>query len=647
MHDPLEVAQRIGHRLARTARWNGEMCAWKSVPTGKRPDLMMPWQVDPTVYRGTAGVGIFLTELYGETRDPEVLRAARGALLHASNHIDSMSLRWSAYSGLVGVAYALGRLAAVSGDARAGDGARALLRRLEKTDTHMPGDIITGAAGAIPQLTQLTHIVDRGTIERLVHRLATAIQNGAVHTVEGTAWRGALTAHRPLTGFAHGASGYAYALLTAWQFCGASRYLYTALQAMLYERLAYGDADIGNWPDYRHSEFGKLVWELDAGSFQSLIRSGWEPGPYELRGMHAWCHGSPGIGFVRLRAAERLGIPWLRQEAEAAADATLRSFDVETHNWSLCHGIAGNSEFLMAAAEGLRRDDLRARVMALAADGDDAFERRGISWPSGTTESLRHDGLLIGDAGVGLHYLRLAAPHVPSVLFPPLPEEAHPSASDLTDATAYRHELMRRLFRHTSGAASNGDDFAGLLGEWDVRSSTPDLSTIVSRVRRRGSTRTNRARRQAVTRDLAYVQPRERQLSDVQLRMDELLMRPGAEIEWSRTRFRLRGHIAVHGVQSGRKRVPTAAFMVQPSVAGQGTLEELQPLSALVLDAYTSDASIDDVVSRISPYVDGGTPARLRALVEQQTRSAYVAGVLTCAPESNVGSGASSAEPVD
>ncbi|WP_337169401.1 lanthionine synthetase LanC family protein [Gemmatimonas aurantiaca] len=604
---------------------------------------MTSWQIDTSVYRGSAGIGLFLAELYGEIHDPELLRVARGALRHAVNNSGSVVLPWSAFSGIVGIVYALGRLAAVSGDGRAADDVRMLWRRLESSNTHVQGDVISGAAGAIPLLMQLEHLIDRKTIEQVVHRLGTTMQRAAVHTVSGTAWRGVPTAHRPLTGFAHGASGYAYALLAAWQYCGASRFLYTALQAILYERVVY-DRGIRNWPDFRHSEFGKLIWDFDEETSQSMVRSGWEPAPYQLHGMHAWCHGAPGIGLVRLRAAERLGLPWLWREAHAAADATSASIDRETHNWSLCHGIAGNSEFLIAAAGSLGRPDLRECVLELAAAGDETFESRGVPWPSGSADRLPDPCLLLGDAGIGLHYLRLHAPHVPSVLFPALPSPTGAAFTfEQSDAIAYRRELMRTLFRHADGLP-DGDDLDGLAGAWNVRASRPDLSTVASCVRRRRSTLTDDAARGAIARDLACVEPGERQLSDVQRRMDGFLVRPPGEILWSGTCFRLRGDIAIHGVRAERRGGRIRPYMVRPDPHGQCVAEDLTPLAALVLDAYGSAARMDDVAVRISVYVNGERRARIRALVEEQTRSAYEAGFLVCAPEPDMESAAGNAK---
>jgi lantibiotic modifying enzyme len=60
-----------------------------------------------------------------------------------------------------------------------------------------------------------------------------------------------------------------------------------------------------------------------------------------------WCYGSVGIGLTRLRAFQLLSRPQYREEAEAAIRRTIRDLDLFPNNWqpnySLCHGLAGNS----------------------------------------------------------------------------------------------------------------------------------------------------------------------------------------------------------------------------------------------------------------------------------------------------------------
>jgi len=200
-------------------------------------------------------------------------------------------------------------------------------------------------------------------------------------------------------GFAHGASGIAWALLELHAVTGTERYLETAQEALVYERSGF-NAQEGNWPDLRETPV--------------------DGEPREPGWMMAWCHGAPGIGLARLRAQRLLDDPACREEALAAIRSTTQAaeqaLDSPYSNYSLCHGLGSYGELLLLAADEL--GDARPRELAerIGRHGIDAFERERIPWPGGTTGGGDAPGLLLGNAGIGHFLLRLADPSVPSVL---------------------------------------------------------------------------------------------------------------------------------------------------------------------------------------------------------------------------------------
>ena len=86
-------------------------------------------------------------------------------------------------------------------------------------------------------------------------------------------------------------------------------------------------------------------------------------------------------------------------------------------NFSLCHGLAGNSESLLYAYETLGPDfgDLRTASLVVAQAGLDRFASTGAPWPCGT-QSMESPGLMLGLAGIGHFYLRLHDPPIRSIL---------------------------------------------------------------------------------------------------------------------------------------------------------------------------------------------------------------------------------------
>ena len=136
-----------------------------------------------------------------------------------------------------------------------------------------------------------------------------------------------------------------------------------------------------------------------------------------------WCHGGPGIALSRLTAAERLdGARRWRAEAgtglELTQETVARAIQHRAGNFSLCHGVGGNAEIL---AEGARvlggRWTRGADLAAEAAEAGLVWHAATGQWPCGAGQR-ETPGLMLGVAGIGYFYLRLAGAPAPSVLRP-------------------------------------------------------------------------------------------------------------------------------------------------------------------------------------------------------------------------------------
>ena len=80
----LAAASSIADRIVADAVWHGDRCNW----TGAVVDPALPWRLEyralePNLYDGTAGVGLFLAQLAVVNGDAAVRRTARGALRQA------------------------------------------------------------------------------------------------------------------------------------------------------------------------------------------------------------------------------------------------------------------------------------------------------------------------------------------------------------------------------------------------------------------------------------------------------------------------------------------------------------------------------------------------------------------------------------
>lgn len=203
------------------------------------------------------------------------------------------------------------------------------------------------------------------------------------------------------TGFAHGASGIAHALLRLYGHTADRGWLTTALEALRFESSFLSEAD-GNWRLHEDDRRSPLAFT-------------------------AWCQGASGMLLARLEALEHADEDWLRREARIALTTTLAAGQgIED---DLCCGNAGRAGIVEIWRRAVPGDDGRLReadapsvverfpeallyrTLAKAkGHGDFVWTRSapGLSW---------NPYLFQGAAGLGYAYLRLLAPDtLPSLL---------------------------------------------------------------------------------------------------------------------------------------------------------------------------------------------------------------------------------------
>lgn len=261
-------------------------------------------------------------------------------------------------------------------------------------------DIVSGAAGCIGSLIALHHHAQSQATLSAAIKCGEHLIAHAQRTEHGMGWT--IPKQRtPLSGFAHGAAGIAWALLKLAALTGQERFQTTALAAIAHERSLFSPEE-GNWRDLR-------VWATsDSGSKGNSKSS-----------MTAWCHGAPGIGLARLSTIRQLDDLEVRQEIETALNTTFdRGFG---HNHSLCHGDLGNLELLLQAGRVLPDGRWHAEAYRIASHVVESIARN--NYLCGTPLNVDSPGLMTGLAGIGYGLLRLAEPaRVPCLLTlePPL-----------------------------------------------------------------------------------------------------------------------------------------------------------------------------------------------------------------------------------
>ncbi|WP_020574581.1 class IV lanthionine synthetase LanL [Actinopolymorpha alba] len=330
-------------------------------------------RTDPgNVQHGAAGILAVLLEALPHVTDPTPLRAAiqraAGWLAAHQPARDPVRAVPGLYFGRSGTAWALA------------DAGRALqdpdlVSRAVNLALSLPvawpnPDVTHGLAGAgLAHLHLARHTGDPRLAER-VKGYADAVVAAADKTDLGPLWP--IPADTPSRlagarhyGFAHGVAGIGYFLLAAGRATGTQAYLDLAVEAgHTLCRTATTDAHGAAWwpvgPDDQPRVWGQ-AGEARAGAEPQ--RRGWAQaggarvGPEPHSRLPHWCSGASGVGTFLLRLYAVTDVPAFGAYAAAAAVAVHRA------RWqaapATCHGLAGDGQYLLDAAELLAEDSYR------------------------------------------------------------------------------------------------------------------------------------------------------------------------------------------------------------------------------------------------------------------------------------------------
>ncbi|MCO5973468.1 type 2 lanthipeptide synthetase LanM family protein [Actinoallomurus soli] len=395
----VEQASAVGLRLCRMLR-EPDRAPWTSyVITG---DGKTEIDIEGDLYIGSAGVALFLAHLHEAAPRPEFRRAAERALAHALDSCDRH--RIGAFAGLGGLIYLLTHLHHLWGD-------RALLDRAVDLADEAAGlieldrrlDVFHGVAGLIPVFLGLADATGGHGLEH-AHRCAAHLMRHSQADGDTLSWPSpdphTVTAN--LTGLSHGAGGIGWALIMLGCRDDRPDYVDAGRRAFAYEARHF-DEDEQDWYDLRRVAGGRF-------------RNG-------RHYANAWCNGAAGIGMTRISGWALLGKDddAMFREARQALTATMRGFP-RLMNDSLCHGRSGNAELFLRFAELGQEPAFRmeANIQAQA-------QWRNLEDARPGPESGFFPGLMLGLAGFGMHFLRLARPEsTPSVLLldPPGPRRS-------------------------------------------------------------------------------------------------------------------------------------------------------------------------------------------------------------------------------
>ena len=265
-------------------------------------------------------------------------------------------------------------------------------------------DIVSGNAGLLLAMLSLHCLDHKEESLSLALRCGERLLHRAHRERGGLCWKG--SSGIALTGFSHGASGIAYALLRLGAVSGDARFTHAGKEALNFERSHFLPTS-GNWADMR---------KLDLHLPQA------DTGDRPL--MCAWCNGASGIGLSRLLIRNLIEDSELDDELEIALKTTLAKGFGKNH--SLCHGDVGNLEFLSKAAEFDSFSHLKHHADCIANAILSSIDEHG--WICGVPNHFEALGLMTGITGIGYGLMRHTHPDmVPSILMlePPNVQESN------------------------------------------------------------------------------------------------------------------------------------------------------------------------------------------------------------------------------
>ncbi|MBT9315785.1 type 2 lanthipeptide synthetase LanM family protein [Leptothoe spongobia] len=366
--------------------------------------------LNDSLYDGRCGVSLFFAALYQVTQDSHYQDLALRVIQPLTDRLqvmDTLSLqRYIRLMGLGGAGgvgsliYSVIKISRFLNDetllANAQTLATAITPELIAADQTL--DIIGGAAGCILGLLPLYQVTDDATVLQQAAACGDHLLSYQTDSIAGPrAWKTIF--EKPLTGFSHGATGIAYALLRLYGVTNDLRYREAALEGMAYERSLFSQAQ-ANWPDLRD------FFSDNQPTF-----------PVQ------WCHGAAGIGLGRIGAMKFVSSVELEKDLKIALHTTQQQGVKGTDH--LCCGNLGLAEVLLAGAQHYNNNNnieltehpwRQTALQTATAVVARAQQAGAYQLFANLPKSVFNPGFFQGTAGIGYQLLRLAHEQIPSVL---------------------------------------------------------------------------------------------------------------------------------------------------------------------------------------------------------------------------------------
>lgn len=398
--DYISTAFEIGATLCRNAIWHGNRCNWIDLKFNESTQKFYHGPLPVDLYEGTAGIALFLYNLYSVTNEKIFKTTAAGALHNAYEQRNNAqpSLINSFYLGKAGVAYVLLKAYEVTGEKEWKAKALEIFDEIGQADAHaMRHDIISGTAGLIPVFVYGSVLLKDKQLMQKAISFADVLIEKAIVQDQCLSWNYNNEFEKAHTGFGHGSSGMGYAFMLLYHYLKQEKYLKAAIESFNYDD-SFFNSSYNGWQ------------RLNDSSTMNGDRGEWQEYP------SMWCYGTAGIGIAKLFA-------WLITKDAAHKNFLMNAISRTSEynkfeiNFGLCHGYSGNCELLLTAGRLMKNKNWIAEAEATADRGIERISSLNHEWQCGGRGNYQTYAFMNGIAGIGNFYLRLTDSKIPSGLF--------------------------------------------------------------------------------------------------------------------------------------------------------------------------------------------------------------------------------------
>ncbi len=402
----IKTARSAAYQIAEKAVYIKGKPQWLTLKTDPESRKNFIGPIDLTLYEGASGIGLFLCAYEKLTGDRTYRTLAIDCFSEIEELLNDQSAAVAAVKsscgycgGMPGIFWALYKSGNYIQDERLIAMAKKgenLLNAKNVKDSDAT-DIIGGAAGGALAFSALYEARGNERLIELVKIHAKNLINKRFKYDKWNLWPSDY-ASKPLTGFAHGAAGYALSLAKAYELTRIEIFKEAALEAIDYETSNYMP-EYNNWPDFRHNR---------------ALKTG------ETAFMAGWCSGAPGIGLARIKMPKFFHDRKIKTDIENALSFTINFKHFYNSRDHLCCGGAGRIDFLIEASIALNRlnlmEDARKQFSFIV---NRAALNGGYTLPVEESKSIFMPGLFTGLSGIGLTALRLIDPKIISSALTP------------------------------------------------------------------------------------------------------------------------------------------------------------------------------------------------------------------------------------